>query len=338
MARDLSYADGMKFSKGLLSALMIACFAAGAAPATGCKKDQSATGETAQNAMGLYAEGFNVLIADPQNLIEEYFKEIPEEGPNETEKYKLFPRQNFARRKIDDAKKSFAAAKSGAPASLAKLPPMADATIASIEKVYAAFDAAQKYYDAENYKDDKFAKGKEIHAQMLASAKEFKAALHALSDELSAIEDAQSESELKKFNESSARYWFRFGNNRAKKLLAVVHKDLSDTYVKDLEAALAEFAPVKDGVVKFVAANGAGLQAGVKNVYENYRERVESLFATATKVKRAAADLVNGDGKNNKAGLERALNSELEAATRDYNQMVSTANTLYDLEGNGVLK
>jgi hypothetical protein len=328
----------MKISQRLLSSLMVGLLAAGTAPAAGCKKDQSATGATAQNAMGLYAEGFNVLIAEPQGLVEEYFKAIPEEGPDETKNNKLFPRQNFARGKIDAAKKSFAAAKSGAPASLAKLPPMADATIVAIEKVYAAFEAAQKYYDAETYKDDKFAKGKEIHAQMLASAKEFKTAIHAFSEELSAIEDAQAEAELKKFDAKSARYWFRFGNSRGKKLLAVVHKDLSETYVKDLEAALAEYAPVKDGVVKFVADNGAGLQEGVRAVYSNYRDRVESLFATATKVKRAAADFVTGDGKNNKAGLERVLNNELEAATSDYNNMVSAANSLYDLEGNGLLK
>lgn len=322
----------------IVATLFVAAVAASAVPVAACKKDQSATGETAQQAMGLYAKGFNELIAQPQEMVKEYFDKIPEEGPDETKNNKLFPRQNFASTKIDAATKSFADAKKAAPASLAKLGPLADAAIVGINKVKVTFEAAQKYYDAENWKDDKFAKGKALHTQMLAEAKEFRTALDALSDELSAIEDAQAESELKKFGPSSARYWFRFGNMRAKKLLAVVQKDLSPTYVKDLEAALAEFAPVKDGVVTFVSANGAGLQAGVKATYEVYQRGIEGFFATATKAKRAAADLEGGDGKNTKEGLLRLLESELQEATRGYNSLISTGNSMYDLEASGVLK
>ncbi len=326
-----------KIFNRIVAALFVAAVAASAVPMAACKKDQSATGETAQQAMGLYAQGFNELIAQPQEMVKEYFDKIPEEGPDETKNHKLFPRHTLASGKIDAATKSFADAKKAAPASLAKLGPLADAAIVGIKKVKVTFEAAQKYYDAENWKDDKFAKGKTLHTQMLAETKEFRTALDALSNELSAIEDAQAESELKKFGPSSARYWFRFGNMRAKKLLAVVQKDLSPTYVKDLEAALAEFAPVKDGVVTFVTTNGAGL-GNVKSVYESYQRGIEEFFATATKAKRAAADLEGGDGKNTKEGLIRLLESELQEATRGYNSLISSGNSMYDLEASGALK
>lgn len=320
----------------VVTLLFVGVVTASATPLTGCKKDQSATGETAQDAMGLYAKGFNELIAKPQEMVKEYFDKIPEEGPDETKNNKLFPRHAMASSKIDDAAKAFADAKKAAPASLAKLAPLADAAIVAIKKVKTTFEAAQKYYAAENWKDDKFAKGKELHGQMLAVSKEFRTAIDALSTELSTIEDAQAESELKKFGPSSGRYWFRFGNMRAKKLLAVAQKDLSPTYVTELEAALAEFVPVKDGVVAFVTTNGAGL-GSVKSVYESYQRNIEDFFATITKIKRAASDLATGDGKNTEEGLMRSFESEVERSTSDYNSLISSGNSMYDLEASGTL-
>ena len=94
-----------KIFNRIVVAMFVAAVAASAVPITGCKKDQSATGETAQQAMGLYAKGFNELIAEPQEMVKEYFDKIPEDGPDETKNNKLFPRQNFASSKIDVATK-----------------------------------------------------------------------------------------------------------------------------------------------------------------------------------------------------------------------------------------
>ena len=36
---------------------------------TACKKDPSVTGSDAKKAMGLYATGFNALLADPKGML-----------------------------------------------------------------------------------------------------------------------------------------------------------------------------------------------------------------------------------------------------------------------------
>jgi hypothetical protein len=302
----------------------------------GCKKDLSKTGEVAQQSQGNYAEAYNLLIDDPDEMLEEYFKQIPEDGPVEGKKYSLFPRQKFAESKIADAKKAIAAAKRGAPASLAKTGPLADAALVGVEKVFKTFDAAQKYYDAENFKDDKSAKGKSLHTEMVAATKEYRLALSAFGDVLDEVEDAQMATEVQKYKPTSAGYWFRFANMSAKKLLGVVKKDMSPTYAKEVETAVAEFEKVKEGVTKFVTDNGAGLGVA-QSSYKNYQDQVESIFASATKVKRAAAEFDKADEK----GKERAasdIESEVKSVIGDYNNLVSSAKSMYELEASGALK
>lgn len=290
-----------------------------------CKKDNSTTGEPAREAMGLYAKGFNALIADPKGMITEYFDKLPD-GPLPDSKPRLFPKQNFGSSKISEARDAFVAAKKAAPASLAKLAGPADRALVAIDKVAVTFTAAHKYYDAENYKDDGFAKGKELHAQMVESAKQFQTALHELEDGLSVIEDQQATNELKKYaDERGYSYWFRAYNIEAKKFLTAVERAES----AEQRAALATtFAPVQkadEELAAFVEAKGTKLNASFKA----YVGAVGRFNASAVKLLRLVKEAKPD---------EAAIGREFDALVGGYNSLVTMANSLYQLEDADALK
>src|SRR5262249_49776499 len=124
-----------------------------------CHKDQSTTGATAKEAMGLYAKGFNLMLKDPRGMIDTYFQTIPRTGPTLDAKPNLFPSQQMAASSIKQAREAFDEAKKVAPSTMADLAPASDRVMAACDKLTATFTDAVKYYEAETYKDDKLAKG-----------------------------------------------------------------------------------------------------------------------------------------------------------------------------------
>ena len=281
----------------------------------GCKKDSSATGQPAQEAMGLYAKGFNLLIGDPKQMISEYFDEFPD-GPQPGTKPRLFPRQNFGAAKITEARDAFAAAKKAAPESLAGLAAPADEAIAAMDKFATAFTAAQKYYEAENYKDDNFAKGKELHAQLVAAHDQYRAAINKLEDGLSVIEDQQAAVELAKHEKARGySYMFRYYNIEAKKFLTAVERARTPEERAALATAGQKIAAAEEELGKFVTAKGTKINAAFKS----YAGMASTYNATATKILRLVKD--NQDPS-----------AELQSLVSNYNSLVTMANSLYQLE------
>ena len=284
--------------------------------AVACKKDQSATGDAAKQAMGLYAKGFNLILKDPRDLVDTYFRTIPEAGPTVEAKPRLFPSQSMASRSIKDAHAAFDEAKKSAPSSLAELAPEADRAIAAVDKVFATYDDAQKYYESEGYKDDKLAKGKKLHADMLAAAKELDDAIGKLEDGLSKIEDAQAADEVKdRAGTKDYGYWFRNYNLEAKKLLVAARDP------KKVGDAFKAFEAVQTSFTEFVKSKGTDLNSS----FQPFARDADSFFNAATKLHRDARD---------GADLREARQSLVSA----YNSLISMANSLYQVESAGALK
>lgn len=290
-----------------------------------CKKDNSTTGEPAREAMGLYAKGFNALIADPKQMVTEYFDKLPD-GPQPDSKPRLFPRQNFGTSKISEARDAFVAAKKAAPASLANLAAPADEALVAIDKIAVTFTAAQKYYDAENYKDDNFAKGKELHGQMVEASKQFQGALNKLEDGLSVIEDQQATDELKKYaGDRGYSYWFRAYNMEAKKFLTAVERADAPEQRAALASAFAPMQKADEELAKFVEAKGTKLNASFKAYVGAAGRYNASAVKLLRLVKEAKPD-------------EAAVGRELDALVSSYNSLISMANSLYQLEAADALK
>jgi Protein of unknown function (DUF3829) len=289
-----------------------------------CKKNQSSTGEPAQEAMSHYAKGFNALLKQPNEMVEEYFENIPQEGPAAGSKPRLFARQGMASNAIKEAKDAFKAAKASAPASLALLAPAADKAIAAVDKVHATYSAAQKYYDAKDYEDDQLAKGKELHQQMVAHSKELAAALHDLQEGLSRVEDQQSRAELEKLDRKEYGYWFRYFNQQAKSFVNKVEVSpaSSDEAFPSLDQALTEMTAM------------LGQKPDPNTTFKAYVGAAERFHSTAKKLVRAAKDSAGGKDAKALASIQQESRTLID----NYNALVSMAGSLYELEANKLLK
>lgn len=280
---------------------------------TGCKKDESATGASAKEAMGLFAKGYNDLIKDPRSVIEDYDRTIPASGPIESAKPHLFGQNSFAEGTIKEAHEAFDAAKKEAPASLAKLGPLADKAIAAADKVMAVYADAYKYYDAEQYKDDHMAKGTKLHADWQAAEKDFDAAMHAFGDGLSEVEDLQAADELKSHEDKKDyAYWWREQNLEAKKLLAVAEKG----DVGELKKAIEAWRPKHEQFAKWIADKGSN----VAQAFHPYASASDRFETAVTKMNREPSD----------ATLGEMINA--------YNSMITGSNGLAQLEGTPALE
>jgi len=282
---------------------------------TACKKDPSVTGSDAKTAMGLYAKGFNALLADPKRMLSSYFSSVPPDGaPDPKGQPPHFMGGGFVDNKIKEAREAFAAAKEARPESLAQLDAPAQAAIAAIDKAAAAFAQVEKYYQAETFKDDKGAKAKELHGQLVAADKAFGEAMRQLGDGLSKIEDEQAADELAKYaDDKDYSYYFRWYTQQAKKFLNVVE---AGDKTKLPDAAKAQAAATGE-LQKFVAGKGTKLNS----TFKSFADYADSFQAEATKLVR------DGD-------MDKGYDPVVSA----YNQIITMGNSLYQVEGVGALK
>lgn len=294
------------------------------------------TPEGGQIAQASYTKGFNLLLNDPRGMIRDYFEAIPAGGPPDAilapggaSKPHIFPRQNGAQGAIKEARQAFEAANRAAPGGtpMAELGPPADQTITAIENVYAVFTEAQKYYAAEDYKDDKLAKGKALHLRMMAAAKEFDAAIGALEAGLSKAEDVRAAEDLKRFEgEKGYAYWLRDYPIQAKRFLKAAEKAESQESLNQLAEAIKPLEAVGEGIRAFVAAKGTNLAPP----FTGYLTTTDNFGAAAKKLVRAV--------KEGKAPSSREVIQAKQNLNDRYNNLVDLENSMFQVEAAGLLK
>lgn len=285
------------------------------------KEDPAAPAVSDQDmsVMGRYAEGFNAIIGKPHECLTEYMSKIPEQGPEPGKKYQLFPRQNFAATALSTAKTQFAEAKKDASTKLQHLGPLADTVLADLDQIVATFSEAHKYYDAENFKDDAGAKGKELHQKMVNLAASYQKNMDKLESALSDVERQQTLAELKKYEkDKSYSYWFRAFNFEASQLLKAVDKDRYSKSFVQLEEVYTSLKAFSDG---------KGEQ--VNPSFKAYMTQVERFHSIAVKASRAFAETPEN------AEVLSSLHDDLVGG---YNSLISVSNSMQELEANDLLK
>lgn len=307
----------------LLPTLLIACIAIACA----CKKDQSATGADAKRAIGLYATGFNALLADPKRIVSGYFSSLPADKlPDVTKKPSLLD-AGFATSKLKEAKEAFASAHDAAPGSLASLQPAAESALAAADKAVTTYVEAYRYYEAEGFKDDKGAKGKQLHEQMIASSDAFDAAMAKLSDGMEAIEDAQTTDEIKKYaSDKDYSYWFRFYSHAVKPLVIAISRASTPAEVAKLPAIVKSLAPVDAELAAFVATKGAKISSSFKT----YADDAVTFQAETRKLMRLL--------EAGKTFADSEVDQAADAVVRAFNNLINMGNALYQVEGVNNLK
>jgi hypothetical protein len=303
-----------------------------AAPLAACR-DHSVTGKAAQAAMGGYAEGYNKLLEQVNPILDRYRSSFPG-GPSEEmldgkpgRKPHLMTATSMASRAIDEAKKAFQQASDAAPPTMSGAASAADETIGAAERVLALYSEAEHYYDAENYKEDKLARGKKLHADFVAAAARYRAGIHKLAAALDSIEDAQATAQLEKYEaDKSFGYWLRKYTMEAKRFVNAVQAADTLEQLGGLAAAYKPLDELHAELGKFATSHGATGNTPFSS-YVSFADRLE---AESRKLLRAIKDATPDKGE--------PVGEAGSAVVQAYNNLVSTANSLYELEDAGGLK
>ena len=288
--------------------------------ASGCNKISAVMDSTsADEAMGAYALFFNKTTEVASKISKEYVRELPEEGAKFDTKHSFPFASGDPTSALAEGNKGLEAAKKAAPAALANIAPLADATAADAKAVVDAFAEVKKYYDAENFKDDAGKKGGEMHTKMLAAIHKYREDVNKLEAALDVVEDQQSREELKKYSDDKGySFLFRKMLIEGKKSLAAMDKDDAGVAFKAQHAAVASTQATCEEVSKKPDANAA---------FKSFSMLATSFANTEQKLLRAM------DAKNEQD--TRQLSEQLVSG---YNSMVSVANSLRTLESSGNLK
>lgn len=162
----------------------------------------------------------------------------------------------------DDCAKGVAEAKAVLPAH-ADLDRTSAAYVVAVQALDPLLKEADDYYEQENYRDDKFAKGKEMHPRLLAAWDVFKTADTELRDIVGRISDERQVAELARIEKEQGRnerYLMMNAFLQAKALMKLeANVDMSKMDLPKVQAQLAvyeqavrdleDFAAKQDGKV-----------------------------------------------------------------------------------------
>ncbi|MFC5742568.1 YiiG family protein [Dyella tabacisoli] len=326
-----------------LTALLAACSnkeaPAPAATAAGTTAAASAKAPAAESdadqatsqKLGLYIECFNRLDSSAHESFTRYDVWVKDMkvGPVGNEPIVYGPSQ------IDPAamvscKKDFAQAASQAPA-MAALDADGKVYFQTLDALNTVVQDAFTYYDRGNYKDDAFAKGKQLHPQLMERKQAFEAASEKFSDELDVQNDHMLEARMQKLEKEQGRtlpYLQMASMFRAKQLIGVVQADTfdaakaaerQDAYEKSADELLAYATAHKDEAPMF--------WSGYVSATETYRK------ATKERIRRIRDNVAytEGDKMMLKPGSDWMVEGSPGSATKAYNGLVEAGNSLHGM-------
>jgi hypothetical protein len=206
-----------------------------AAPADGkAPADHAASDphEALTSKLNAYIECFNKVDADIHRGAQSYvgWMKEPAAGPTgkETSVYGPAKIDQYDMKACDAPMLQAAAAKPLLPA----LDAAAKRYLAALKTLQPLGNQVRDYYEREDYQDDGFAKGKQLHAPLMAALSEFAEASHALSAELDAQNDAAQREQLKAMEQAEGRTrdFYRLSMMlEAKDIVAMLQEDAFDT-------------------------------------------------------------------------------------------------------------
>jgi hypothetical protein len=295
-------------------------FAGALAFGGGCRSSSTGgvpdAGETAaqraRHALGAYVEGYNLLGEAAGGLAVGYERAVPREGPSDPAGVRLAPVPPAVGEGLARARQEFEQGKATAPDSLAQLIPLAARLRATARRVVKTYTEAQHYYQAGQHADDGGAGARQYHQEMLTRVADFRQALTAMAKALDALEQRQMQAEIDALAaEKGPGYWFRRGNQAAKRAVAAS---------RDLPGQAAAFAAEVAGLSLLQLEMRAAALPATLAVYQ---EAFGGLRTTAGRLQA----LSNSTGSD-AAALE-AARLELSEA---FNRLIEASAALYDLE------
>lgn len=234
---------------------------------------EEADNEQLTAKLNAYIECYNAADDSAKSSIERYASWIKDmkKGPTGKEKI-VYGLYNIHENVINSCNTNVPEGIAIEPAAT-ELDASAKQYLDSLNALNEKVSEAHKYYERENYKDDKFAKGKEMHAPLVASMTAFEKA----SDDFSAKLEAENDKglrarldELEKAGDKSAEYWTLATTLDAKALTNLMQADSFDT---DAASKLIEtYEKNADGLIEFSKAHSDWMQGTfLSKAAEDYR-------------------------------------------------------------------
>jgi hypothetical protein len=205
----------------------------------------------------------------------------------------------------------------------ATLEAAASAYADAVAKLEPLLKEADDYYTAENYKDDKMAKGKALHPRLVAAWDAFAAADKTLRGEVEAINDKRALEKLAAIEQSEGKKTRYYVEALMIKAKSVLHAQ--DTASPDVGALTQAIAAYEETIKGAEEASAAGPKIG-----SFFMSNAKSYLVTAKQLMRRLRDHVpysSGDKMMLGSGAGAwMVEGSPQGLLRDYNQLVDAYN------------
>lgn len=192
----------------------------------------------------------------------------------------------------------------------------------------AKLEEADKYYSNEDYKDDQMAKGKSMHAGLVAAYKAFDSASEALSDALDSEGSKRSRARLAEVEKSEGKkfaYWHLSTMMSAEELANLLGEESFDT--DKAQALIKAYEDASTGLKTYAQSGGQD----VPMLYSSYGNEVDNFLTAAKKRMRRVRDneaYSQGDIMIINNGSGWMVEGSPENMLRAYNQLVDSSNRM----------
>jgi hypothetical protein len=205
----------------------------------------------------------------------------------------------------------------------AALEAAASAYADAVGKLEPLLKEADAYYEQEDYKDDKMAKGKAMHPRLVAAWDAFAAADTALRNGVEVINDRRAAEQLAEIEQKEGRkatYYVQALMIHAKRVLRAETSEKPDAAA--IAKAVSEFEDLVKGAEEF-SGNGSG------KIGSSLMGNAKSFLVTSKQLMRRIRDKVpysSGDQMMMGGGGAWMVEGSPARLLRDYNQMIDSYN------------
>jgi hypothetical protein len=209
----------------------------------------------------------------------------------------------------------------------AELEAAASAYVAAVTTLEPLLKDADDYYQQENYKDDKMAKGKALHPRLVAAWDAFASADQNLRNGVEAVNDKRALAklaEIEKTEGKKARYYVEAMMIQAKRVLRAENSDKPD--IAAITQALNDYEETVKASEEFV---GSGIMDRGK-IGSMFMNNAKSMLTTSKQLMRRIRDKTpysSGDKMMlSGAGSGWMVEGSPPRLLRDYNQLIEAYN------------
>jgi hypothetical protein len=268
-----------------------------------------------------YVECINRLSERAYDSRSRYFEWVGEKGPTGKERiiygtYTIYD--------TSDCKKNVEKANSLDPRE-AELEAAASAYVEAVVALEPLLKEADDYYEQEDYKDDKMAKGKALHPRLVAAWTAFASADQKLRAGIDVIQDKMAVEELAEIERSDGRkerYHVQALMMRAKRLVREQNADRPN--LAEITEALGEYEAIAKATEAYAGANPDG------KIGSGFIGDAKTFLTTAKQLMRRVRDKVpysSGDRMMLESGGGAWMVEGSPARLlRDYNQLIDSYN------------